>query len=59
MSIPNYLRGEVRFLDWKPVEPGTYRFAYTHGLKAWKQIWGYEGVPINVPPYLEDYFFNR
>jgi hypothetical protein len=45
MSIPNYLRGEVRFLDWKPVESGTYRFAHTHGLKAWKQIWGYEGVP--------------
>src|SRR5512143_3368659 len=26
MSIPNYLHGEVRFLSWKPVPPGNYRY---------------------------------
>ena len=42
MSIPNYLGGEVRFIEWLPVEPGEYRRNYTHSLRAWTQIWGCE-----------------
>jgi hypothetical protein len=42
MTIPNYLGGEVRFLEWKPVEPGSYRHNYSHSLKAWTEVWGCE-----------------
>jgi hypothetical protein len=42
MSIPNYLGGEVRFLEWQPVGPGTYRHNYSHSLKAWTEVWGCE-----------------
>jgi hypothetical protein len=42
MSIPNYLSGDVRFLEWGDVVPGTYRHRYTHYLKAWTEIWGCE-----------------
>ena len=44
MSIPNHLRGEVRFLGWKAIEPRVYRFNYSisHILKAWTEIWGCE-----------------
>ncbi len=102
MSIPDYLGGNVRFLEWKPVKPGNYRHNYTHALKAWTEIWGCEvfwyfvfsnehmtivsrsggscqldeygsyikdsmyfqfgdaaRVPLGVPPYFQDYRFNR
>ncbi|MBP7687744.1 MAG: hypothetical protein KA765_07545 [Thermoflexales bacterium] len=102
MSIPDYLGGDVRFLEWKPVKPGTYRHNYTHALKAWTETWGCEVfwwfvfsdehitiasrsggscqideygnyikdsthfqfgdaaiVPLGVPPYFQDYRFNR
>jgi len=42
MSIPEYLGRDVRFLEWKPVEPGAYRYNYSHALKAWTEIWGCE-----------------
>jgi hypothetical protein len=42
MSIPNYLSGDVRFLEWGDVAPGTYRHKYTHYLKVWTEIWGCE-----------------
>jgi hypothetical protein len=42
MSIPNYLGGDVIFLEWKPVKPGVYRHNYSHLLKAWTEIWGCE-----------------
>ena len=44
MSIPNHLRGDVRFLEWRAVEPRVHRFNYTvsHILKAWTEIWGCE-----------------
>ncbi len=35
MSISNYLSGDVRFLEWGDVEPGTYQYNYSHYLKAW------------------------
>jgi hypothetical protein len=102
ISIPDYLGGEVRFLEWKPVEPGVYRHNYSHMLKAWTEIWGCEvfwsfvlnngkitivsisggacrineygnyieetryfefgdaaAIPLGVPPYFQDYYFNR
>lgn len=101
MSIPNYLGGDVRFLEWKPVGPGVYRHNYSHSLKAWTEIWGCEvfwwfafkneqisivslgggschmseygdyiedsryfdfgdeAIPLGVPPYFQDYYFNR
>lgn len=42
MSIPNYLSGDVHFIEWLPVERGEYRKNYTHSLRAWTQIWGCE-----------------
>lgn len=42
MSIPDYLGGDVRFLEWGDVEPGTYQYNYSHHLKAWTEVWGCE-----------------
>lgn len=40
MSIPAYLGGGVRFLEWSAIEPVSGRHKYNYYLKGWTEIWG-------------------